>query len=95
MINKVDIDIASHKGTPIKDTDDDKLRFIYNHVPREFQLYDSYDDFLKGIATHDEKSMKQYAMLEERIKVAQKIINDLIEDLDLEKSKRRKIDEKE
>jgi arginyl-tRNA--protein-N-Asp/Glu arginylyltransferase len=74
------------------DTDDDKLRFIYNHVAKEYQLYDSYDDFVKAIATHDEKSMKQFTILEERIKVAQKIINNLIEDLHLEKAKRRKIE---
>jgi arginyl-tRNA--protein-N-Asp/Glu arginylyltransferase len=74
------------------DTDDDKLRFIYNHVAKEYQLYDSYDDFVKAIATHDEKSMKQFNILEERIKVAQKIINNLIEDLHLEKAKRRKIE---
>jgi arginyl-tRNA--protein-N-Asp/Glu arginylyltransferase len=74
------------------DTDDDKLRFIYNHVAKEYQLYESYDDFVKAISTHDEKSMKQFTILEERIKVAQKIINNLIEDLHLEKAKRRKIE---
>jgi len=73
-------------------TDDDKLRFIYNHVAKEYQLYETYDDFVKAIATHDEKSMKQFTILEERIKVAQKIINNLIEDLHLEKAKRRKIE---
>jgi hypothetical protein len=74
------------------DSDDDKLRFIYEHIPKEDQLYECYDDFLKAIAIHDEKSMKQYTILEERIKVAQKIINDLIDDLHLEKAKRRKIE---
>ena len=73
-------------------TDDDKLRFIYNHVAKEYQLYETYDDFVKAIATHDEKSMKQFTILEEKIKIAQKIINNLIEDLHLEKAKRRKIE---
>ena len=59
--------------------DDDCLKFIYEHIPIEDQLYDSYEDFLKAIATHDEKSMKQYNILEKRIKVAQKIINNLLE----------------
>ena len=74
------------------DTDDDKLRIIYNHVPKEYQLYETYDEFVKAIVTHDEKSMKQFTILEERIKIAQKIINNLIEDLHLEKAKRRKIE---
>ena len=65
------------------DTDDEKLRFIYEHIPIEDQLYESYDEFLKAIANHDEKSMKQYDILEERIQRAQKI-NDLIEKYDLE-----------
>jgi replication fork clamp-binding protein CrfC len=71
-------------------TDDDKLRFIYEHIPVEDQLYESYDEFLKAIAIHDEKSMKQYDILEERIYRAQKIINDLIEKYDLEHTKKRK-----
>jgi hypothetical protein len=36
--------------------------------------------------------MKQFTILEERIKIAQKIINNLIEDLHLEKANRRKIE---
>jgi hypothetical protein len=57
--------------------DDDCLKFVYKHIPKEDQLYERYEDFLKAIAIHDKKSMKQYNILEKRIKLAQKIINDL------------------
>ena len=60
--------------------DDACLKFVYEHIPIEDQLYYSYEDFLEGIATYDEKSMKQYDILEKRIKLAQKIINDLIKE---------------
>jgi len=58
--------------------DDACLKFVYEHIPKEDQLYETYEDFLKAIATHDEKSIKQYDILEKRIKLAQTIINDLI-----------------
>lgn len=71
--------------------DDDKcLKFIYERIPVEDQLYEKYEDFLTAIKSHDEKSMKQYKILEERIQRAQIIINDLIEKLALEKVKKRK-----
>jgi hypothetical protein len=26
---------------------DDKLKIVYDHVPEEYRLYETYDDFLK------------------------------------------------
>lgn len=54
--------------------DDACLKFVYEHIPKEDQLYETYEEFLKAIATHDEKSMKQYDILEKRIKLAQSLM---------------------
>lgn len=61
------------------ETNDACLKFVYKHIPKEDQLYETYEDFLKAIKNHDEKSMKQYDILEKRIKLAQSIIDDLNE----------------
>lgn len=61
------------------ETNDACLKFVYNHIPKEDQLYETYEHFLKAIKNHDEKSMKQYDILEKRIKLAQSIIDDLNE----------------
>ena len=53
------------------------LKFLYEHIGKKDQLYETYEDFLKAIAIHDEKSMKQYDILEKRIKLAQTVIHDL------------------
>lgn len=62
-----------------KETNDACLKFVYEHIPKEDQLYETYEDFLKAINIHDEKSIKQYDILEKRIKLAQTIIDSLIE----------------
>ena len=58
--------------------DDACLKFVYEHIPIEDQLYETYEGFIKAIKNHDEKSIKQYNILEQRIILAQKIINDII-----------------
>jgi hypothetical protein len=67
--------MSNHSEKEIND--DACLKFVYQHIPKEDQLYETYEDFLKEIVNHNEKSMKQYNILERRIKLAQNIINNL------------------
>jgi hypothetical protein len=60
-----------------KETNDACLKFVYEHLPKDDQLYETYENFIRAIKNHDEKSMKQYDILEKRIKLAQTIINDI------------------
>ena len=62
---------------------DDKLKVIYDHVSSECRLYETYDEFSKEISQlpHNEKVLKQYNILIERIEHAQKILKDVMDNL--------------
>jgi hypothetical protein len=73
----------------------DSLKIVYEHIPPDERLYNSYEEFLKDI--HDfkkDKVNKQLLIIKERIECAQKLLNKYIEDVEkeIDNSTRRKID---
>lgn len=80
----------------------DSLKFVYEHIPVEEQLYNSYAEFIKDLNENfnekEHKSIKQLHIIKERIECAQSIIQEFrekvekeIEDAKQNDPKRRKI----
>ena len=55
------------------------IKYLYEHMPPEDQLYESYKEFVK--APTDEKFMKQYIILQERLKCAENILTKCMENI--------------
>lgn len=79
----------------------DSLKFVYEHIPVQEQLYNSYAEFIKDLNENfnekEHKSIKQLYIIKERIECAQSIIQEFREKVEKEiedakqDPKRRKI----
>ena len=73
----------------------DSLKFVYEHMPVEEQLYNSHAEFMKGFHQKEEKSLKQLYIIKDRLQCAETIIQEFREKVEKEiedNPKRRKID---
>jgi hypothetical protein len=62
----------------------DSLKFVYEHIPVEEQLYNSYDEFIKEFYQKEEKALKQLFIIKERLECAQTIIQEFREKVEKE-----------
>lgn len=71
------------------------LKFVYQHIPVEEKIYNSYEDFIKEFYQKEEKALKQLFIIKERLQCAETIIQEFREKVEKEiedNPKRRKID---
>lgn len=71
------------------------LKFVYEHMPVEEQLYNSYGEFMKDFDQKEEKSLKQLFIIKQRLQCAETIIQEFRETVEKEienNPKRCKID---
>ena len=66
----------------------DSLKFVYEHMPIEEQLYNSYEEFIKDMNENlhqkEHKSLNQLFIIKDRLECAQNILQEFKEKIEKE-----------
>jgi ferritin-like metal-binding protein YciE len=60
------------------------LKFVYQHIPVEEKIYNSYEEFIKDFYQKEEKALKQLYIIKERLQYAEIIIQEFREKVEKE-----------